>query len=76
MVTLSVEDDGVGFDVATSLDGGALSGGDAQYDDTLGESMGLLGMRERVKLVRGQMDVHSQPGEGTRLSATIPLQRG
>jgi PAS domain S-box-containing protein len=38
------------------------------------ESMGLTGMRERVELVGGTLDVASAPGEGTRISATIPLE--
>jgi PAS domain S-box-containing protein len=60
-VTLTVEDDGVGF----------------AYDDTmLGESAGLAGMRERAALVGGTFEVHSQPGSGTRLSVTIPLEQG
>jgi signal transduction histidine kinase len=33
---------------------------------------GLLGMRERVGLVHGRVDVDSAPGTGTRLAVTIP----
>jgi signal transduction histidine kinase len=40
-----------------------------------GSGFGLLGMRERVTLVQGQLEVTSRPGEGTRLTATIPVQR-
>jgi signal transduction histidine kinase len=43
--------------------------------DETGSGFGLLGMRERVALVRGRLDVTSRPGEGTRLRATIPVQR-
>jgi signal transduction histidine kinase len=43
-------------------------------DDT-GDGFGLLGMRERIALVRGQLEVASRPGEGTRLTATIPVER-
>jgi signal transduction histidine kinase len=79
-VHLTVEDDGVGFDVATLPGSLALPGSSgrepSQFDDTLGESTGLLGMQERVRLIDGQLDLHSQPGQGTRLSVTIPLEQG
>jgi len=79
-VHLTVEDDGVGFDMAALPGSLAPPGSNGQepiqFDDSLGESMGLLGMQERVRLVDGQLDVHSQPGQGTRLSVTIPLERG
>ena len=43
--------------------------------DHVDGGFGLLGMHERVTLVRGQLDVASTPGDGTRLTATIPVQR-
>ncbi|MCT9077343.1 sensor histidine kinase [Streptomyces fulvoviolaceus] len=33
---------------------------------------GLLGMRERVQLVAGSVDIDSSPGAGTRLTVTVP----
>ncbi|MFF5212721.1 sensor histidine kinase [Streptosporangium sp. NPDC000396] len=36
------------------------------------EGYGLLGMRERVQLAGGQVDIGSAPGGGTRLTVTIP----
>jgi signal transduction histidine kinase len=35
--------------------------------------MGLLGMEERIKRLGGQLVIDSAPGQGTRLSAEIPL---
>jgi signal transduction histidine kinase len=35
--------------------------------------LGLLGMRERVALVDGRLDVESSPGSGTTLSIEVPL---
>lgn len=35
---------------------------------------GLLGMRERVELLGGQFRMNSQPGQGTRIVALLPLQ--
>jgi two-component system NarL family sensor kinase len=54
--TLSVQDNGVGF----------MPGGN---DDG---RHGLLGMRERVKLLGGRLHVRSRPGRGTRITVTIP----
>ena len=33
---------------------------------------GLVGMRERVQLVAGSVDIDSGPGPGTRLTVTVP----
>lgn len=35
--------------------------------------MGLFTMRERAALVGGRLAIHSAPGEGTRVVATVPL---
>jgi signal transduction histidine kinase len=53
-----IEDDGRGFDL------------DAAISDEPG--LGLSGMRERMTLVGGRLDIHSTPGRGTRLVATAP----
>ena len=37
------------------------------------EGFGLLGMRERVALVGGEFAVVSRPGQGTAVSATLPV---
>jgi PAS domain S-box-containing protein len=55
---LSVEDDGIGFDVESVKDRGGL---------------GLVGMEERARLVDGTLSVDAQPGHGARISLTIPL---
>jgi len=55
---LSVTDDGAGFDpksVVASLTGG----------------FGLRSMRERVELLGGTLDVHTAPGDGTRIVARL-----
>jgi PAS domain S-box-containing protein len=51
---LAVRDDGVGFDVDTSL-----------RSVTDGGSLGLVGMRERVVSLGGRIDIRSRPGAGT-----------
>lgn len=39
------------------------------------ESMGLRSIRERINSVRGVVNVHSVPGEGTRIMIQIPLKK-
>jgi signal transduction histidine kinase len=34
---------------------------------------GLVGMRERVALVGGELQIESRPGSGTRMTASIPI---
>jgi signal transduction histidine kinase len=34
---------------------------------------GLIGMRERIELLGGKIDVTSAPGDGTEIAATVPL---
>jgi signal transduction histidine kinase len=59
-VTLIIVDDGVGFD---------LNDG----PQTNGSRLGLFGMRERLALVGGEMQVQSARGQGTRITARVPL---
>lgn len=61
-VRLIVEDDGRGFPPDDSGTPG-------------GERLGLIGMRERLALVDGELDVESLPNHGTTLFMNIPLQR-
>ena len=56
-VTAVIEDDGVGFDVATVREGG----------------LGLVGMRERIGLLGGRVAIESRPDAGTTLSVEVPL---
>jgi len=39
------------------------------------EGFGLTGMRERVNLAGGSLDLSSAPGEGTTIVATLPVRR-
>lgn len=36
--------------------------------------MGLRNMRERVELLGGQFHIHSNPGQGTQIRATLPVR--
>ncbi len=37
---------------------------------------GLTGMRERIQLLGGEIEVVSGPGSGTRIIARVPIQAG
>jgi signal transduction histidine kinase len=60
-VQLVIEDDGVGFAKSDSK-------GDAPSS-----RLGLLGMRERLALVGGSLEIESLPGKGTTLLINVPL---
>lgn len=40
-----------------------------------GKTFGLLGMRERIAMLGGHLEIDSQPGRGTRIVARIPLRK-
>ena len=50
---------------------------DGRGFDPLGHSdgFGLIGMRERVELLHGTLEVTSSPGQGTTINATFPVNR-
>ncbi len=54
---LSVEDNGTGFD----------------HTLTTGAGMGLMGMEERAEALGGDLKLASRPGQGTRITVTVPL---
>ena len=58
---LTVTDDGIGFDPATVYPSDEQGG------------FGIIGMRERVRLLNGRLEVISAPGAGTQVFAIIPL---
>jgi signal transduction histidine kinase len=39
------------------------------------EGFGILGMRERAALLHGRLDIRSAPGEGTSVTASMPVRR-
>jgi signal transduction histidine kinase len=54
---LAIADNGSGFDTAHARERASL---------------GLASMRERVRLLRGQLDIESTPGRGTTVVAWVP----
>lgn len=63
-VTLSIADDGAGFDSAHRAPGNGRGG------------FGLTGMGERARLLGGSLRIVSEPGEGTLVEAIVPLDDG
>jgi two-component system sensor histidine kinase DegS len=59
-LTLVIRDEGCGFDL--------------EEIDKQQESYGILGMKERVQLFGGQLEILSHPGEGTQIIIKVPLE--
>lgn len=58
---LAICDDGKGFDVSETVEHTPEQG-----------KLGLLGMRERVEILGGTWQIHSQVGSGTRIHVSLP----
>lgn len=56
-LTVTIRDNGVGFDVEAAWSRG----------------LGLLSMVERVEALGGSFEIHSSPGAGAQLTASVPL---
>ena len=59
-IQLSVRDWGIGFDPVAAM---------------RGRGIGLIKMKERVKLVDGELSIESQPQRGTAIHARVPLKK-
>jgi len=58
-VRLTVEDNGMGFAI----------------EDATASRFGLVGMRERARLLGGTFQIESSPGAGTRITAEVPSRK-
>ncbi len=63
-ISFIVEDDGKGFDLTKALTRHALERG-----------LGLSTMEERIRMLKGSLDLWSQEGTGTRIRFTIPISK-
>jgi signal transduction histidine kinase len=54
-----IQDDGVGFDPEAGRRHG----------------LGIISMKERLRIVNGELSIHSQPGRGTEVRAFVPLSK-
>jgi signal transduction histidine kinase len=61
-VALDVRDDGCGFDPAKMTGERTETGG----------GFGLVAMRQRIEGLSGTLQVESEPGAGTGISACVP----
>jgi signal transduction histidine kinase len=57
-LSLTIEDDGDGFDV----------------DAAMGTGLGLISMHERLEALGGGLAIRSAPGSGTRIEVTVPVR--
>ena len=62
-ISLNIQDDGVGFNIAQVLNG-----------PITGSGLGLVGMRERVNLLGGRFNIESQLNRGTCILISIPWE--
>jgi two-component system, NarL family, sensor histidine kinase UhpB len=60
-VTVSIGDDGQGFNVRTALG-----------NTGAGASLGLFSVRERLHLFGGTLEIRSAPGAGTQITMIVP----
>jgi PAS domain S-box-containing protein len=58
-IHLTISDDGVGFDPHNAFSG---------------QGLGLISMRERIQLVKGEISITSQPARGTTVFARVPVK--
>jgi signal transduction histidine kinase len=57
-ICMEVADQGIGFD---------------RHEAIMSQGLGLISMRERLQLVRGEFFIESEPGRGTKIRARAPL---
>ncbi len=59
-VKVTIRDNGIGFQLRST-------------DSKLPSGLGIINMKERIKLLHGNLEIQSQPGKGTTLKIRIPL---
>ncbi len=67
-IQLTVKDDGIGFNYKDFLERSRRR----KYARV---GLGLLGLKERVELLGGLMDIDTAPGKGTRLTVQLPVTK-
>lgn len=60
-VNIHIKDDGRGFDL------------DKVMADKNRDGYGLVGMRERVQLLEGELNITTAPGQGTSINISVPV---
>jgi PAS domain S-box-containing protein len=59
-IQLCIHDTGIGFDSESA---------------SSRHGLGIISMKERVRLVQGEFSIHSQPGQGTTVEIFVPLSK-
>jgi signal transduction histidine kinase len=70
-VTIRLDDEGKELRLAVEDDGRGITEAAA----TGRSSFGIVGLRERVALLKGRMTLSGSPGKGTTLTAYVPLSK-
>ena len=70
VVSLDVRDDGAGFAVDPAEE--RRANGHLAGESPAAGGFGLIAMRQRVGRLAGQLEIESEPGAGTAVSASLP----
>ena len=70
VVSLDVRDNGVGFAAGPAEE--SRANGHLAGQDPAAGGFGLIAMRQRVSRLAGQLEIESEPGAGTAVSASLP----
>lgn len=62
-VNVLVRDNGIGFDV------------EKVFSEKQGTAFGIVGMRERIQLLKGRFEIKSSPGHGTEVFFSVPVAK-
>ena len=74
-VSVSITDDGIGFDLRElSMDTiKEIDNEDFQFSENT-RGLGLLGMQERIELLGGDLEIDTAPSSGTQIHIRVPIQ--
>ncbi len=70
-VTIRLDEEGQELRLTVEDNGKGIT----ESETTGRSSFGILGLRERVVLLKGRMTLHGRPGQGTTLAAHIPFPK-
>lgn len=71
-LSVLIQDDGKGFDTDAEPDMPEAAEVLSEEESSSAGQFGLLGMRERAKLIGAEINVMSAPGKGTRVHLRVP----
>jgi signal transduction histidine kinase len=73
-VSVALREDGEAVEVTVKDDGVGFTGDGAEF--VRRGHFGIAGMRQRVEMLRGTLEIASSPGEGTTVRARVPRHVG